>query len=630
MAMTLQENTSPALKKTFLQSTIDSCRNLFIFSTKTLSFIGGLVVSYKFVEIAVVSPLMDYLIDSDGKIDLRMAAVVTNLHGGLSSILFVIFSLISQTYTGCFTLITVCAAASIQGLMLLWSSKSEFAVVYAAIVFLALGNSGQMLSEKFLKYQFLEQMKTKKESVVEHGSTQKKEEQDDVGTVNKIWLFVPSIVGYGITVCIAYTVPDENYEDIYKVAAILMGQTYLLFLLGCAGYRREELIAESNLGKIYRILKAAFGKRKSMYPISADSYYWKDYKHEHLYKQGEELRLSPRVPRLFTWLDKAAIINAGMSPETEEKNGKLCTVKEVREVKSLVPMIYLCFALFAFSLLLATGKTFFVAQSSTMTPTITERNDILILFLMMEIMDKMSRFICFIISFAFRCFVKFKGMDGRSKRKAGTIIRIGFGMVCAVICSFIARYVEVRRLKVNKNAELQNLAFTNSTKALVPQFSLLGMTQGFVEGGLTSLFHGHVANSMWFFEGSFSELAIGSGKLLIIPIVFSNWIEDTVNASHLDRFYLMLGILNAVFLLGFLYYSIRYAYKEEYPQDEKVTVEHTLEHGHQPDPEFSSALGNNNETQLVDQGNNSSLYPLYLLLYLCYFLFFYSGKGNAK
>ncbi|RDY04710.1 Protein NRT1/ PTR FAMILY 5.7, partial [Mucuna pruriens] len=155
-------------------------------------------------------------------------------------------------------------------------------------------------------------------------------------------------------------------------------------------------------------------------------------------------------------------------------------------------------------------------------------------------------------------------------------------MVCAVICSFIAWYIEVR----------------SSTKALVPQFSLLGMTQGFVKGGLTEFIPRPRSE---FDVGSFSELAIGSGKLLIIPIVFSSWIEDTVDASHLDRFYLMLGILNAVFLLSFLYYSITYAYKEEYPQDEKVTVEHTLEHGHQPDPEYSPALGNNSETQQVEQ-----------------------------
>ena len=59
---------------------------------------------------------MYYLMDSKrgNQHEQRTAAVVTNLHNGLSSMVFVIVSLVSETYTGCFTAITFCAAASIQ------------------------------------------------------------------------------------------------------------------------------------------------------------------------------------------------------------------------------------------------------------------------------------------------------------------------------------------------------------------------------------------------------------------------------------------------------------------------------------------------------------------------------------
>ncbi|CAJ1949082.1 unnamed protein product [Sphenostylis stenocarpa] len=77
-----------------------------------------------------------------------------------------------------------------------------------------------------------------------------------------------------------------------------------------------------NLRKIQRIFKAGLRKRKSEFPASGDCYYWKGYKQGHFYKHGEGVRLSPRVPSLFRWLDKAAIGRAeGTDEEVGEKSG---------------------------------------------------------------------------------------------------------------------------------------------------------------------------------------------------------------------------------------------------------------------------------------------------------------------
>ncbi|KAL2337819.1 hypothetical protein Fmac_012265 [Flemingia macrophylla] len=363
---------------------------------------------------------------------------------------------------------------------------------------------------------------------------------------------------------------EVDYEYIFMVAALLMGGTHLLFLFGYPGYRLEELSGVNNLRMIYRVCKAAFGKRKSKYPATANSYYWKNYKQGHLYERGEGKgqRLYPKVPRLFRWLDKAAIIEGEecSDPKEQEKKGNLCMVKEVREVKSLVPMIYLCFSIFGYSLLSATGTTFFVSQVDIMTP-VTRSGDNWILFL---IWDGMARFICFIIKFSFRRRLK------TFKRKAGSLI-LGFGLLSAVSCSLVAWRVEARRLSIIhiENGDL-NQGGRNTTMALVPQFVLIGIADGLVEGGLRSLFQGTVANSLLSLVGLFIEMVIGTGKLLIIPVVFifSFWIKETINTSHLDRYYLMLGILNAVFLIVYGYYSIRYVYKEVWSVDEEVTVEH--------------------------------------------------------
>ncbi|XP_047172753.1 protein NRT1/ PTR FAMILY 7.2-like [Vigna umbellata] len=366
-----------------------------------------------------------------------------------------------------------------------------------------------------------------------------------------------------------------------------MGATHLLFLIGSLGYSRQELPVESDLSKIHRIFITALRKLSLKYPTSSNSYYWKGYKQQHTYNHGEGVRLLPRVPRLFRWLDKAAIVKSEEeedsrhhreSIDTQEKKKKICTVKDVRDVKSLVHIIYLGLTIFPYSLLIASGDTFFVAQANELKPVMNKRgNDISILFLIQSVATDMSEFTCFLISLPFRKKQKSRVARFIWERKAATIMRIGFGITCAVICGIIAWQVEIRRL----SSKLK------TTVALVPQFVLLGMTEGLVDGGIERLFDDHVAKSLSNFEDSFSELMVGGGKLLIIPIVwiFSGWIKETIDTSHLDRYYLMLAIMNAVLLLAFAYYSVTYAYKEVCPEDEKVTTEERVDHSHQPDSE---------------------------------------------
>jgi len=476
--------------------------------------------------------------------------------------------------------------------MLLWTSTSPsaFGAVFAAIVFLGIGKSGQKLSENFLEYQLEEKMKTKKQGE-EDGSTQDRNERSLGHTIFiNIWLFAPLVVGYIITICLVFIFYDVTLEDLFRFAALLMGATNLLFLIGSLGYSRQELPVESDLSKIHRIFSTALGKLSSKYPTSPNSYYWKGYKQQHTYSRGEGVRLLPRVPRLFRWLDKAAIIKEEEeeekedsrhdreSLETQERKKKICTVKDVRDVKSLVHMIYLGLTIFPYSLLMASGNTFFVAQASALTPVMNKKgNDISILFLIKAVATDMSNFTCFLISLAFRNKQKPRVTYVMFERKAATIMRIGFGITCAVICGFIAWQVEIRRLSSK----------VDTTVALVPQFLLLGVTEGLVDGGLERLFNDHVAKSLSSFEDSFSELVVGGGKLLIIPsvLIFSGWIKETIDTSHLDRYYLMLAIMNAVLLLAFAYYSVTYAYKEVCPEDEKVTTEQRLDHAHQPDSE---------------------------------------------
>ncbi|KAK7382727.1 hypothetical protein VNO80_01756 [Phaseolus coccineus] len=112
--MAQQENGSEikfsfALMKNFLHQ----LRHLFV-NSKTLLFMGALAASYNIMEFSVFSTMMDYYEVSEVVMDLRISAIVTNLQDGLSSLLFIFASLISEAYTGPVSMITICAAASIE------------------------------------------------------------------------------------------------------------------------------------------------------------------------------------------------------------------------------------------------------------------------------------------------------------------------------------------------------------------------------------------------------------------------------------------------------------------------------------------------------------------------------------
>ncbi|KAL9303213.1 hypothetical protein ACSQ67_020476 [Phaseolus vulgaris] len=223
-----------------------------------------------------------------------------------------------------------------------------------------------------------------------------------------------------------------------------MGGCYLLFLFGSTKYRHEQVSDESYFGKIFRICKAAYGRRRSDYPASENGYYWKGNVRTNLcYVYGKGVRLKPRVPRLFRWLDKAAILNE------KERDVRVCMVKEFTR---------------------GYWEHFFVAQASSMTPT--NGYDISKLFLIKVAAGKVSRFICFLIMAGLRS-KRTTYSTSKTFVVTTSIIRIGFGMVCAVICCFVAWKMEFYRLY---SLELK-------IEALYPQFILLGMTEALVEGG---------------------------------------------------------------------------------------------------------------------------------------------------
>ncbi|KAJ7961268.1 Protein NRT1/ PTR FAMILY 5.7 [Quillaja saponaria] len=547
---------------------LNCCRNHLIF-TKAVLFLSGLVLSYSLAYYAVVSVLIDYLSELSD-ITLRQSAMAINLLDGITAVFAVILTHVSETSTGRFKIICVCAAAYVVGLALLILASECIGMFYLGTVLLAIGQSGK---EPTLNAFFEDQLKHKN---VISGSTEKNQESDQTNRANgqdeekqyNIWWHTAKLVGAVIAI---FGLGSSSWITTLTVSAILMGGTSLLFLLGCKCYNYEKPTG-SPLGTIYRVFKAGFLRFNLKYPDSEEGYYWKNQRQDEncVYKNKRgQLQLLPHVPILFRWLNKAAIIseaepkfpNPGRFLETSEKFGNICTVKEVREVMQLSRLLHLLLIFSAYSLVVAADNTFFVEQSSNLNPYINNGFIIKVSFMFL-----LKSLISTLVMFVF-------WWRGWTKQSI-TVWRIGAGMIAAVLCCITARQVELKRLHLidEENIEGHDTETTISMSilALIPQYLLSGLMEGLAREGLAQFFYNHVPESMRTFSGPFDELVLGIGKFFSIPfvLIFKSWFGNTINDSHLDRFYLVLAILCFVLLCIYVYYSIKYGYLDDYTEEE--------------------------------------------------------------
>ncbi|XP_023881742.1 protein NRT1/ PTR FAMILY 8.1 [Quercus suber] len=92
---------------------------------------------------------------------------------------------------------------------------------------------------------------------------------------------------------------------------------------------------------------------------------------------------------------------------------------------------------------------------------------------------------------------------------------------------------------------------------LIPMWATLfafGLMLGLASKGLEKFISNHVSKSMRRYGPIFSNFVTGLGNFFSIPFVllFKSWFRETINTSHLDRYYLALAILSSVFLCIYL------------------------------------------------------------------------------
>eukprot|EP00258_Populus_trichocarpa_P032679 XP_024448698.1 protein NRT1/ PTR FAMILY 5.6 [Populus trichocarpa] len=361
----------------------------------------------------------------------------------------------------------------------------------------------------------------------------------------------------------------------------VMALACLTFALGKSFYYADKPTG-SPLIVIYRVLKAAFVKRHLQHAREPNDYYMND-------SGGLLLLPDIRIIRednksnlvLHLLLDKAALLETSksLSAEEQEQNGRLLPVRDVQRVKQLLALLPMWTALPIHGLVLATGSTFFVVQSESLysDPVLS----INVLFLLQGFVTVIVPYVHdFLVSGWIKKLpmhhVRPIWIQKLLKHRVG-LVRIAIGIACSIICCMVSMLVETRRLNLIKtrgDAE----PFPMSTVWLVPQFFLIGLVEGLVADGLADFYNVHVDESLEHYESPFNESAIGVGKFLSAALVLTlsgSWFHDTLNTSHLDKYYMLLGILSSVNLCFYLLVMYAYAWK-------------ALQVNGSPDPEVST------------------------------------------
>ncbi|XP_054782613.1 protein NRT1/ PTR FAMILY 5.6-like [Prosopis cineraria] len=445
-----------------------------------------LAFSYAFVNKGAVSVLADFLIDRG--IDLLNVTLLVTLLDAISAVLIPAVIHVSEACAGRFKAIIFCTAAYTTGSFLLGVrapiSRHLLPMIFT-IALIALGKAGEEPTLRdFFDYQLREAKKKctlNTEGEDEESESSKEKERPESGNngsgTTNLWWYMASIMGSAMAFLCQFLF--DSWRETFIVSSVVMGATYLLFFLGIFCYYPEEKPSGSPVTIIYRVFKEAIKKRRLSYPSSKHGYNneGSDDTLDDLFyptaDNGDEVHLLPRHPSFLSFLDKAAIKNNSDDGGSEERNEKEdCTAEQVRDVKSLYPIIPLeVFTFLAYNFVSASSNTYFVLQTTNLYSYVSKFDVPIMVFPALQ----------YLVASGVTKIIESPG----TKEKVKPIWNMAFGMLFSGVCYIVAWQVERQRLSLVKSLRHPDKDIISlSIMVLIPQFLLLGLMNGFVECGL--------------------------------------------------------------------------------------------------------------------------------------------------
>ncbi|XP_022143759.1 protein NRT1/ PTR FAMILY 5.2-like [Momordica charantia] len=389
------------------------------------------------------------------------------------------------------------------------------------------------------------------------------------------WLFS---VFFGIlfaSTVLVYIQDNVGWALGYGIPTSGLAVAILIFLAGTPFYR-HKLPSGSPFSRMAKVIVAA--AFNWTLPLPKDPKQLHELDLEHYSKPGT-FRIDS-TPSLRI-LNKAAIKT--VSSSTTDHPWKLCSVTQVEETKQMLRMIPILICTFIPSTMLAQAHTLFIKQGTTLDRSIGSHFKVPPASLYAFVTISM---LVTIVVYD-RVFVKIMQRLTKNPRGITLLQRMGIGMILHVLIMTVASRVERHRLDVaRENGLVKNgghAVLPLSIFTLLPQFMLMGIADAFVQIASVEFFYDQAPETMKSLGSSYMMTSLGIGNFLSSFLLSTvsditnkrgnGWIQNNLNASHLDYFYALLAVLNVVNFCIFLVVSKMYVYKAEVSDSIKLLTE---------------------------------------------------------
>ncbi|KAJ0977240.1 hypothetical protein J5N97_012714 [Dioscorea zingiberensis] len=367
----------------------------------------------------------------------------------------------------------------------------------------------------------------------------------------------------------------------FAISAAAMGMGLVSLVSGLAFYRNKPPQG-SILTPIAQVIVAAITKRKQVCPSNSEMMF----RNQNL--EGS-LNVSNgfRHPDKFRFLDKACVkvqnsSNSSNENESKESPWRLCSVKQVEQVKVILSVIPIFACTIIFNTILAQLQTFSVQQGSTMNTHLTKTFKIppaslqAIPYLILIIIVPLYELFCVPLA---------RKLTGQEKG-ISPLQRIGIGLFTVTFSMVSAALVERER---RNNAVHSNKII--SIFWITPQFLIFGVSEMFTAVGLIEFFYMQSLAGMQSFLTGMTYCSYSFGfflSSLLVSLVnkitssgsaalsTGGWLSDNdLNKDRLDLFYWLLAALSLLNFFNYLFWSKWYTNKScpsPSPNDQINTV----------------------------------------------------------
>ena len=364
----------------------------------------------------------------------------------------------------------------------------------------------------------------------------------------------------------------------------------VIFVLGSRLYRKVPP-GGSPFTRIFKTIRVAIKNRKRVVPSE-----------EELHEVPGEMSIVPGQPKLphsegMRWLDKAAspVALVTIKEEDEESQDEagdadeaekssidkfLLTVTEVEEVKCVLRLLPIAFTLIFYQAIYAQMTTMFILQGEGMDTALGSLN---VAPATVSVLDSIS-VIIFVFIYDLLIVPWFKKLG----HPISLLQRIGAGYIVACLSMIVAGVVEVVRLQVVNDNNLENTDPTMDGAPTVPmsvwwqipQYALVGVSEVLAMVGSMELFYQQAPDGMRSTCAALQLLTTGIGSYVAAALVAiiqaitktgtsPGWVADNVNQGHMDYFFFTLAVIMAIVFVLYIFIAKRFVYRKQ----EHITFE---------------------------------------------------------